>query len=338
MWGLSGLVALLWGQIAGGWSYDFLKLFPSGRAAGLGGLGFPGETEVTPAAHNPALLSARAHGNFHLLLQPYLGDIFAGYFAYAHHWPSVGTFWGGLQYVNYGEFRWTDEIGNTLGSFWAYEGAFLLGAVRHFGRWHAGMNLKVPFSVITIQQYRRAGLAADIGLLYNDTVRGWAFGLALRNVGTELYRPRGRPFAQPFPTSLQATLSYRIPHAPFRLHLGLVHLERWKMAYNDPLQPIRYDIFGNPVPPPPPPWTEHLFRHVVVGVEVLPDKVVTLRIAYHVQRRRELNPPGSPSLGGMSFGIGVGGEKWRLDYAYVLFFQRMAAQGISLRLRPFRGS
>lgn len=336
-WGYKGLwLGSLYAQIAGGWSYDFLGIAPTGRTAALGGIAWPGASDLTAAAQNPSLLPSLAQPTFQLTVQPYLADIWANFLTYGQHWPEVGTFWGGLQYINYGAIRHTDEVGNSLGTFYAYEGSLMGGAVRHFGRWHVGMNLKVPFSVISLDRYRRLGLATDIGALYEDTSRGWAISAVVRNIGTELYRPRYRPFAQPFPTSLQTTISYRVPHAPFRVHIGFIHLERWKMVYNDPLQPVRYDILGNVIPPPPPRWHEHLFRHIVAGVEMLPDKVITFRAAYHVQRRRELNPVGSSSLGGMSFGAGIRAQRWALDYGYMLFFRRAATHTFSLTVKPFR--
>ncbi|GIV23454.1 MAG: type IX secretion system protein PorQ [Bacteroidia bacterium] len=335
MWKHSWLLyGAVWAQIAGGWSYDFLNVAPTARTAALGGIALPGENDLGAAFQNPALLRPLP-ATFQLTVQPYLADIFVSYLFYGREWAGVGTFWGGLQYLSYGEIRHTDEVGNSLGTFSAYEGSIAGGACRHFGRWHVGMNLKVPFSVVTLERYRRIGLSTDIGAVYEDSSRGFAVTILLRNIGTELYRPAGRPFAQPFPTSLQTTVSYRVPHAPFRVHLAAIHLERWRMAYNDPLQPIRYDIYGNPIPPPPPKWTEHLFRHVVAGVEMLPEKVISFRLAYHVQRRRELNPVGSQALGGFSFGTGIRARKWSLSYAYTLFFRRASAHTLSLTVRPF---
>lgn len=336
-WWLSGLVGgVLSAQIAGGWSYDFLNIAPSARSAALGGLAWGGDRDLGAVAQNPSLLRSAYHRTFHLTVQPYLADIFASQLSYAHHLAEIGTLWTGLLYINYGELRRTDELGNTLGNFYAYEGAWMVGAARHFGRWHAGMNLKVPFSVISVDRYRRLGLAVDLGVSYEDTAKGLTLSFLLRSLGTELYRPAMRPFAQPFPTSLQMTVSYRVPHAPFRVHAGAIHLERWRMAYNDPLQPVRYDLLGNPLPPPPPKWSEHLFRHIVAGVELFPEGALRLRAAYHVQRRRELNPIGTSALGGMSFGAGFGGRKWQLDYAYVLFFRRAAAHSFSFAVKPFR--
>lgn len=330
------LFTLLHGQIAGGWSYDFLNLPPSARSAALGGLAWGGELDLGAAAQNPAFLHAPYHHYFQLTVQPYLADIFISQLSYAHHWQDVGSFWTGLLYINYGEMRRTDELGNALGSFYAYEGAWMGGAARQFGRWRTGMNLKLPFSIVSVERYRRFGLAVDIGVVYEDSVRGLTASLLLRSIGTELYRPAARPFAQSFPTSLQTVLSYRVPHAPFRVHVGAIHLERWRMAYNDPLQPVRYDLMGNPLSPPPPKWTEHLFRHIVAGVELFPEGAFRVRAAYHVQRRRELNPVGSSALGGVSFGVGIGSRRWRLDYAYTLFFRRAAAHAFSLSVHPSR--
>ncbi len=313
-----------------------MGLATSARLAALGGLAFGGPWRDPAAAfRNPAFLRTLDHQRIALAYQPYLADIANLSLAYVHDWPAVGTFWSGLQYVNYGQIRHTDELGNTLGTFSAYEGVWALGAVRHFGRWHVGMNLKTPFSVISLDRYRRLGLAADIGACYEDTARGLAVAVVLWSVGAELLSPHQRAFGQPFPTQVQITASYKLPHAPFRIHVGAIHLERWRLAANDPLQPVRYDIAGNPILPPPPRWTEHLFRHLVGALEVELSSSFAARLAYHVQRRRELNPRGASSLGGLSFGVGLHLRRWGFDYAYVLYFRQAGAHTLSLWVRPF---
>jgi hypothetical protein len=314
-----------------------MRLPPSARSAALGGLAYGGPW-IEPSAPflNPALLRPTYHNRLSLSVQPYLADITHTTLTYARYWEGVGTFWSGLQYLNYGTLRAADEVGNPLGTFQAYEGVWSIGAMRAFGRWQVGMNLKVPFSAVNIERYRRIGLGTDIGILYEDTARGLSATLVLWSLGTELYRPNGRPFAQPFPTQIQATVSYKLPHAPFRLHLGTVHLERWRLAANDPLQPIQYDITGSPIPPPPPRWTEHLLRHIIGGVEIEFSRAFVGRFSYHFQRRRELSPRGSTALGGLSFGVGLHLRKWGLDYAYTLFFRQAGAHTFTLWMSPFR--
>lgn len=327
----------LWAQIAGAWSYDFMRLPPSARSAALGGLAYGGPW-IEPAAPflNPALLRPTYHKRLSISVQPYLADITHATVTYAHQWEGIGTFWSGLQYLNYGTLRAADEVGNPLGTFQAHEGVWAVGAMRSFGRWQVGMNLRLPFSAVTMERYRRIGLGADIGVLYEDTARGFSATVVLWSLGTELYRPAGRPFAQPFPTQIQATVSYKLPQAPFRLHLGTIHLERWRLAANDPLQPIQYDISGNPISPPPPPWTEQLLRHLIGGVEIELSRAFVGRFSYHFQRRRELSPRGATALGGVNFGVGLHLRKWGFDYAYSLFFRRASAHTLTLWISPFR--
>lgn len=313
-----------------------MGLATSARMAALGGVAFGGVWRDPAAAfRNPAYLRAQDHQRVALTYQPYLADIANLSVAYVHDWMGIGTFWSGLQYLHYGQIRHTDELGNALGTFSAYEGVWALGAVRHFGRWHVGMNLKTPFSVVSLERYRRLGLAADIAACYEDSAQGLAIAVVLWSVGAELVSPKGRAFGQPFPTQIQMTVSYKLPHAPFRLHLGAIHLERWRLAANDPLQPVRYDLSGNPIPPPPPRWTEHLFRHLVGGIEAEFSPSFVARLSYHVQRRRELNPSGSASLGGLSFGAGLNLRRWGFDYAYSLYFRQAGAHSLSLWIRPF---
>lgn len=324
------LVGISWvyAQVAGGWGFDFLQMAQSASLAAMGGVA-PYGVDVSAASINPALLRSAYHKNLLLTYTDYLTDIHSGTLLAAWDKPLLGTFWAGIHYLNYGTFQKTDIFGNIEGQFTVQETALQGGAVRHFGRFHAGMNLKVAYS--GLENYHMLGLGTDVGLCYEDTARNLTVCAVLRNVGATLWStlPRAR---QSFPTQIQLGVSYRLPKAPFRLHLSAIHGERFQMVYKDPAAPKKFDLLGNPLPEPAPKWTENLLRHWVMGFTFEPGKVFQARFSYHFQRRRELNSPGSNALGGIAVGFSLRlSARLGLDYAYTLFARRAATNTFTLR-------
>ncbi|MGQ9862876.1 MAG: type IX secretion system protein PorQ [Bacteroidia bacterium] len=315
-------------QVAGGWGFDFLQMAPSAYVAAMGNVA-PLSTDLSAAVVNPSLLRPTHHKNLLVTYTDYLADIHAGTVLAAWNKPLLGTFWAGIHYLNYGTIRKADIFGNVEGQFTVQETSLQGGAVRHFGRFHTGMNFKVAYS--GLENYHVLGLGTDIGLSYDDTTRNLTACVTLRNVGTTLWSTS--PSAkQRFPTQVQLGISYKLPKAPFRLHLSAIHAQRFRMAYNDPAAPKKYDLLGNPLPESPPKWTENLLRHWVMGLTFEPGKVFQVRMSYHFQRRRELNAPGSNALGGIALGFSLRlSARLGLDYAYTLFARRAATNTFSLR-------
>ena len=150
-------------QIGGDAVYEFLNLAPSARITALGGSAIATfDNDVALALFNPATAQAGMHRQLSLNTNFYFADadILSGYVGYAEHIaPWQMTLHGGLQFVDYGTFEWTDETGAVLGSFRANEYAFTLGAGRQYSeRLYWGANVKGIVS--QLEGYRSAGLAA----------------------------------------------------------------------------------------------------------------------------------------------------------------------------------
>ncbi len=139
-------------QVTGGHHvFKFMTLSPSARITALGGMQIVvKDDDVTFAAQNPAALNATMSGRLAFHHNFFLSDIQHGYVAYAQHLPKIGfTMHGALQYMNYGDIKQADDLGNLTGDIHAAETALTIGAARPLtSRISIGLNARLAFSVL----------------------------------------------------------------------------------------------------------------------------------------------------------------------------------------------
>ena len=308
-------------QVNGGQQvFQFMTLSPSARITGLGGLQITvKDDDVNFAAQNPAALNPAMSGRLAFNHNFYLTDIQHGYVAYAQHLPKIGfTMHAALQYMNYGEIKQADEVGNITGKVHAAENAFTIGAARPLTpRISIGLNARFAFSTLDI--YKASALAADAGLLYADTAKRFSMALVLRNVGAELSTYTGT--REDLPYDLQAGFSKQLRYLPFRLSVIAHHLQQWNIRYEDPN--ARQDdvlLFGDEQPKKNKGngQVDNFFRHFVFNGEFLlgRNESFRLRVGYNHLRKRELSVRNYRSLAGFSGGVGIKISRFRLDMGY----------------------
>ena len=221
-------------QVGGDNVYEFLNMSNSARTTSLGGsLISVRDDDLSLAYGNPALLSPLVHQQMTFNYNFHMGGISNGYAAYGHHIKSwETTFHGGIQYLNYGTFDATDEFGQINGSFNAAEYAITIGAARQLYRnLTLGVNVKIVSSQFEI--YNSAGIALDFAAYYQDTTGRFSAALVVKNVGTQFstYREGNR---EDLPFEIQASISRRLKHLPFRFTITYNNLNRWNVLYDDP--------------------------------------------------------------------------------------------------------
>ncbi|MEO6758820.1 MAG: type IX secretion system protein PorQ, partial [Saprospiraceae bacterium] len=308
-------------QITGGQTvFQFLTFSPSARITALGG------TQITVrdddpnfAANNPATLNPSMSGHLAFNHNFYLSDIQHGYVAYAQHLPKIGfTMHGAIQYMNYGEIKEADELGNITGKVHAAETAFTVGAARPLTpRISIGLNARVAFSALDI--YKASALVADAGLLYADTAKRLSIALVLRNVGAELSSYTGT--REDLPYDLQAGFSKQLRYLPFRLSVIAHHLQQWDIRYDDPnAQQTDVLLFGDQTAKTNKGngQVDNFFRHFIFNGEFLlgRNEAFRLRVGYNHLRKRELSVKNYRSLSGFSGGVGIKISRFRLDMGY----------------------
>ena len=326
---------LLFGQVGGRYTYEFLNLTNSARVAALGGevVSIP-DNDLNLTFHNPALLNTEMDNNLVLNYVNYFSDINFGYFSYSKSYENIGSFAAGIHYINYGRFTGADPTGTITGNFTASEYAFNLLYSRPLpfadSTLSAGINVKPIIS--SFEKYTSFGLATDLGINYISKQGYFSAGLVFKNMGFQI-KPYYEGNSEPLPFEIQLGVSHKLKHAPFRFIVVAHHLETFKLApdeknnssienpYDSDESKSNFEQFG-----------DNLLRHFVFGMEINPIKALILRIGYNYQRKKELQLSSKAGMVGFTWGFGVRLSKFQISYAHARYHLAGASNHISLAL------
>lgn len=327
-------------QVNGGDNvFEFLNLSSSARITGLAGnLITVKDDDVALAYQNPAALNASMGGSIQFGNNFYLSDIQHGFVSYGHYAKKWDLTWhGGLHYISYGDFQMTDEIGNVIGQFDAGEYAFTVGAGKElYERLSVGANLK--FITSRFESYNSTGLTADLSFMFHDTARQVNVTLLMKNMGTQLstYTADNN---EPIPFEMQAGISKRLRHLPFRFSVIYRYLNKWNITYDDPNSVEDVFFIGDNQSSNDNDFLDNFARHFVVNGEFLFGKKdnFRIRLGYSHLNRKELTVRNLRSIAGFAFGVGMKINRFRIDFGQG-FTHLGAGQthlGISTNLREF---
>ncbi len=319
-------------QAGGNYTYAFLNIPNSARAASLGG-----KTAAIPADdlnfpfHNPSLLNNEMSDHFVLNYVSYFAGINLGYVSYAKTIENIGNFAAGIHYINYGNFIASDIYGNKTGSFSASEYAFnFIYSKKIDSLFNAGINVKPVYSIF--ENYNSFGVAADLALTYFNPAKLLCAAIVLKNMGMQII-PYYDGNREPLPFEVQAGISQKLHYAPFRFSLLLQHLQKFDLTYDntinenteidpfsgEPVSKNKFEIFG-----------DKIMRHAIFGVEFLPVENFYLNISYNYQRRQEMKIQLKTSLVGFSWGFGFKVSKFHFSYGRASYHLAGASNHFSL--------
>jgi hypothetical protein len=323
---------ILYAQPGGKHAYEFLNLPASARITALGGhLISVQDEDVTLALANPATLNDKMHNRLSFSHNFHFADIQNGYIAYGRKIEK----WGlnthiGIQYIKYGDFTYSDILGNQNGTFSAGETAFVLGASKKVAeRITIGTNIKGVFS--NLESYSSTGLLMDVGVNYAKDSSGLILSLLVKNMGTELTTYTGTKYGTPL--DVQIGISKRLKYLPFRFSIIGQKLHIANLRYDDPDKTTQTDIFGAPIKVNKfGDAIDNLFRHLVFNGEFMLGKNENLRLrfGYNHLRRKELSLSTFRSLSGFSLGFGIKINAFKLDYGVGYYHIAGATNHISV--------
>ena len=340
------------GQSAGEKTFEFLNMVTSARIASLGGNAISlKDNDLELAYQNPSLLNKEMDNHFVLNYSDYFADINLGSFYYAKTYDKLGSFAAGIQYMHYGTFKETDEIGNVLRDFVAEDIVVSIGwgipitpkfslpngqKVVIDSLFHIGSNLKLIYSSYHFD-YQAIGVAMDLSSTYWNPKNNLTIALVLKNIGLQL-KSYTKENKENIPLDLQLGISKKLKHAPFRLMLNLQHLENWDLTYtsnsenttvlNDAVQDttlldkIGKNILG---------FGDKFMRHATIGSEIIITNNFNIRLGYNYRRRKELGVSTKKGLNGFSFGVGIKVSKLHLSYGRAAYHLAGAPNYITLR-------
>ena len=305
---------VLYGQLGGVGTFEFLNLTPSARITALGGYSSTlRDNDVNLGLLNPAALNDGTQGQVAINHNFHIADINHGYFAYGFGLDSLGINLAiGGQYVSYGEFIRADTRDNILGTFSAAEYALSISAAKLISdRLSVGTTFKLVRS--DLDQFDSFGIAFDLGVQYLKPDKDVVWSVLVRNIGVQLSRFSDR--RESLPTDIQVGYAKKLAHLPFRFLVTARDLQRWDIrestrVEDDPIfinQTVTEES-GLQV------FTSNLFRHLVFGGEFIIGQKEALRLRFGYNHQRELQSNVFRSFGGFSFGVGIKLKKFRFDY------------------------
>ncbi len=323
---------------AGEGVFQFLDLPVSSRMAALGGKNVSlSDNDINFSLLNPSVLNKKTHNMIGLNMANYLADIKFGSAIYSRSYGE-NNFAIGVQYVDYGSFKETNEYNEILGSFTAKDISMSLIYSRSIiDNLYGGATLKPVYSAY--ERYTSFGFALDLGLSYKSKDELFSTGLVFRNIGAQFkgyYRDTNGQHYEPLPFDIQLGVSQKLKHAPLRFSFTMYNLHDWRISYiNNDNSLHEYD-HQDLVPKVN--FIDNFFRHTIIGVEFLPGKNFYLAASYNHRRHQELKMDGFKSVTGFSFGGGIKISHFHVGFAMSQFQVGNSAYlfSISVPLDEFR--
>jgi len=324
---LSIFVLPSFSQTGGDNIYEFLNLTHSGLVASLGGTNVSlYENDLNLSYHNPALLNQKMDKALALNYVNYFAGINYGLAMYSRSYRETGNFAAGLTYLNYGSFTEADASGLITGTFGAAEYALSAIYSREIDSlFSIGINVKPVLS--HLERYTSFGIAFDIGAEYHNRTNLFSAGVAIKNTGVQI-TPYAGEERQKLPFEIQAGVSQKLAHAPFRFSLTLRHLEKYDLTYQ------YSDTVSGKNSLKSSDFIENMMRHAIVGAEVIPHKNFYLSAGYNYQRRSELKIDSKVSTVGLSWGFGIKTSWMDIEFGRATYHLAGSSNHVSVIIRP----
>jgi hypothetical protein len=270
-------------------AYEFLRLEMSPRAAALGGSFVSANDDADIIYHNPAGLVFLEKTPVNVSFMKHLMDINIMSVSSSMEFDDIGRFGAAIQYANYGSFTEADEYGNRMGDFGAGDLALIVGYANELAEnFYYGANVKVIYS--SIADYSSSAAAFDVGLHYALPEDMFNFGIAIKNVGTQLSSYVDTD--EDLPLDVVVGVSKRLEHLPLKLYLDFHNLNDSEDEFFD-----RFNAF-------------------TLGAEFLLSESFRLRIGFDNENRKELKVADFSGLAGFNAGFGLTIKEYVVNYAF----------------------
>ena len=280
-------------------SFSFLNIANNARINALGGINVSlSDKDINLFSFNPALLDSSQRGQIGVNYSPYLAS---SKFVSVNYSPKFKKNWAfSLQNLHYGTFQGTDAAGNLTNDFSANDFSLGITHSRKINYISFGVTAKIVGSVL--ESYSSVAFLTDLGGTFKHPKHDLSFGMVAKNIGFVLksygnIRPE-------IPFDLQVGASFKPKYMPVRFSLTGHHLYVFDIAYFDPKSGFTFDSQGNKIVKKIS-TTDKIFRHLVIGTEVLIHPNFNLLLGYNFLRRKELIVSGLGGASGFSFGANL---------------------------------
>jgi hypothetical protein len=314
--------------LGGSAAYNFMKMPASPLMTAAGGVNVSwAADDVALAAANPSRIKPSMHGQLSASFNSFLAGIKAYTLGGGYHYEKKSTtFAGQVYFLDYGSVAQTDAAGNIGGNFRPVDFSVQVSASRtYLERWRYGASLK--FIQSSYAQYRSNAVAADVGLSYEDSAKGFTASVLARNMGVQLKHYTQEQEDLPF--DLQVGFTKRLAKAPLAFSVTAHHLHRFNILYSDTAFnnangfESKDDLFTKTM------------NHFVIASHIYLGKNLEATLGYNHLRRSELNAGSSGNgLNGFSMGLRARFNKLEVQYGRSNYQRNISYNhfGIALRL------
>lgn len=302
-----------------------LRFPTSARANALGGHTVALiERDPSLVFHNPGLLGGEMDGMVNLNYMNYISDINVGSALFTKAHKERGAWGIGASFINYGTMKGYLPENIATGDFSAND-ISLQGFYSYdlSDRWRGGVAMKFLYS--SFSEYSSFGLAVDAGLSYYNEEKAFSFGLVFKNMGAQLKTYDEERY--PLPWDIQLGITKKMNHAPIRLSLTAMYLNRWKFDSIDTTGTADDDNFF-----------QTFAKHLVIGVDFIPSENFWIGLGFNPKRSRDMKIENGNKLGGFSAGAGLKVQKFDIGASVARYHPSALAVmvSISTTLSDFR--
>lgn len=273
-------------------SYNFLRLPVSAHAAALGGNNVSLiENDEALIFHNPALLSSVDDKTILFNFMNYMSGANTASAAFNRNIKERATVAASAQYVNYGKMKEMTADNVQVGEFSAKDIA-VSGYFSYLLTDKIAGGICAKFITSYIGSYNSIAMGVDLGLNYYDPDKDLSVGLVAKNLGGQL-KAYDNDYEK-MPLDVQAGVTKRLVHTPFRFSAALSNLTN---------------------------WDEKFINHLSVGADVIFSPQMWVGVGYNFRRNNQMKiltvlEDESSHGAGLTLGAGINLEKFKLNVAY----------------------
>lgn len=306
-------------QVNGLTSFQLLNNTYSARTLGLSGNFITvKDDDLNMGINNPSLLNSKHINSITFSNSILAGGINSGMLGYGFKAGNIGVVQTNIKYVSYGKFTRTEVNGNQSGNFHPFEMIANASIGKEINeKISIGGGLNLIYS--QLETYSSVGASVDFGATFNDEEKGFLATVLVKNIGYQ-FKAYNNKVRALLPINVQAGISYKVKHAPFRFSILGHNLQKWKIAYDDPNLTETVDPLTDVIIlPNRPGFFDHLAQHFIYQVEVLIGKKIQIRAAFDYHKRKSLALEQRPGVAGLSVGFGMNFKKIRIDYGFMIY-------------------
>ncbi|GAB4238135.1 MAG: hypothetical protein Tsb0034_13570 [Ekhidna sp.] len=277
-------------QLGGQASFQALNLSTNPRAAALGGSAISlGDGDLSQFFENPSIIDSVESDDIFFHFNPYFADVFVYSLAYSFDIGKMEGFAAGINYVNFGTFKLTDETGAELGDFRATDFVVTMSKAHKLGPFTLGASIKVADS--RIDTYHATALLFDLGGVFRIN-KHWTVGMIFENAGFRLSSYTGLEVPT-IPFDVKVGTSFKPEYMPLRFSITSTSIVNDNVSEPQEESGRSSEIIDD------------VLKRINLGAEILLSEHFQLLVGYNHKRKQELRLDDTEGGAGFSYGLMV---------------------------------